>query len=91
MVDASDDFPTQVEQDGQAPPPRRPSAPPGTARPEDPQPIAWERLIIAGKDRGYVTFAEIDAVFKALGLWPPGDLEPAYQLLRSLGIQISPS
>ena len=58
--------------------------------PDDPWPRAWERLIVAGKERGYLTVGEIDAVFTAVAVRPPGDLEPAFQLLRSLGIDIQP-
>lgn len=91
VADAAENFPTQVGQDRQPPPPRRPPAPPGTPPAEDPQPIVWERLIIAGKDRGYVTRAEIHAVFKELDVEPPPDLGPVFQLLRSLGIEIERS
>ena len=53
--------------------------------------MVWELLIIVGKDRGYVTVAEIDKVFEALDVQPPDDLEPAFQLLRSLGIDVKGS
>lgn len=90
--DGVDDLPTQVGRKRQPPPPRRPPAPPGTASPEDARPTVWEQLIVAGKERGYVTVAEIDAVFEALDdVQPPGDLEPAFQLLRSLGIDVQGS
>ena len=88
VVDDTDHLPTQVERRRQAPPPRRPPAPPGTASPEDPRPTSWERLIVTGKDRGYVTVAEIHTVFTDLDVEPPSDLEPAYELLGSLGIDV---
>ena len=88
VVDAADDTPTQIERKRQPPPPRRPPAPSGTASPEDPRPTVWERLIVSGKERGYVTVAEIDAVFRSLDARPPGDLEPAFKLLRSMGVEV---
>ena len=88
VADAAENFPTQVGRTRQPPPPPRPPAPPGKAPDEDPRPMVWERLIVAGKDRGYVTVAEIHAVFKGLDVEPPPDLEPAFQVLRSMGIEI---
>jgi hypothetical protein len=35
-----------------------------------------------------VTFAEVDAVFEALDVYPPNDIEPAYALLRAMGIEV---
>lgn len=45
-------------------------------------------LIVSGKDRGYVTVAQIDAVFRFLDAQRPGDLEPAFKLLRSMGVEV---
>lgn len=46
------------------------------------------KLIGEGKDRGYVTFAEVDAGFEALNVYPPNDIEPAYALLRAMGVEV---
>jgi hypothetical protein len=70
------------------PPPRRPAAPPASEDHDRPSTLAWEKLIVDGKDRGHVTLAEVDAVFEALSVYPPNDLEPAYALLRAMGVDV---
>lgn len=70
------------------PPPRRPAAPPASSDHVPPGTSEWEKLIAAGKDRGYVTLAEVDAALEALNAYPPNDMEPAYTLLRAMGVEV---
>lgn len=35
-----------------------------------------------------MTLAEVEAVFQALNVYPPNDIEPAYALLRAMGIEV---
>jgi hypothetical protein len=70
------------------PPPRGPAAPPASSDHDPLGTSEWERLIVEGKDRGYVTLGEVDAVFEALKVYPPNDIEPAYALLRAMGIEV---
>lgn len=72
------------------PPPRRPAAPPASSDSYSPGTSEWEKLIVEGKDRGYVTLAEVDAVFEVLNAYPPNEMEPAYALLRAMGIEVIP-
>jgi Sigma-70 factor, region 1.1 len=78
----------QPDESRMPPPPRRPAAPPASADHDRPGTSAWEKLIVEGKDRGYVTLAEVDAVFEALNVYPPDDVEPAYALLRAMGLEV---
>jgi Sigma-70 factor, region 1.1 len=70
------------------PPPRTPSAPPASSDHDPPGTSEWEKLIGEGKDRGYVTLAEVDAIFEGLNAYPPIEMEPAYALLRAMGIEV---
>lgn len=44
-----------------------------------------------GKERGYVTTDEIAQLFDKLNQRPPRNLQPAFTLLRSMGIQVPES
>lgn len=68
-------------------PPRRPPAPPAASPSPSPQ-APWEAVIVQGKAYGYLTLEQIDAVFDTLNRDPPADLQPVYDLLSAMGIEV---
>lgn len=67
-----------------------PRAPSGLSDASSPGPGPWERLVITGKDCGYLVPADFEAVFMALNWLPPEDLEPLFDTCRSMGIEVLP-
>jgi hypothetical protein len=71
-------------------PPRRPPAPPAASPGPSPH-TPWEAVIAQGKACGYLTFDQIDAVFDILNRDPPADLQPIYDRLIAMGIEVAAS